>query len=215
MKDRTVLLTEAFFQKHGDLVFMKEEIMAASDLITDAYKNGNKVLICGNGGSSADADHIVGELMKGFLLKRPLDSSFKEKLRKQYGSDGEALAEKLQGSLPAISLNTHGALCSAFANDVDPAFVYAQQVLGYGNSGDVLIGISTSGNASTVYYAMVTAEAKGLTCIALTGRDGGRLAQVSRLALIAPAQETYLIQEYHLAIYHFICSYVESELFEC
>lgn len=214
MKDRTKQILELFFKRHGDLEFMRDKILHACNLILDAYYSGGKVLICGNGGSCADSEHIVGELMKGFLLRRPLSSSLKAKYSQHFGEEGIEVAEKLQLSLPAISLSAHTALSTAFINDVDSSYVYAQQVMGYGKEEDVLIGISTSGNARNVYYAFMSAKVKDMKCIALSGMDGGKLASIADCSLIAPANETYLIQEYHIAIYHLICSYVESEMFE-
>lgn len=215
MKERTVKLLEDFFEQHQDLCTIKPNIVDVCEILLHVYQNGGKVLICGNGGSCADSDHIVGELMKGFLLKRPLAQKEQDSFQKYYGEQGESIAKKLQQGLPAISLNAHAALLSAFSNDVDPELVYAQQVMGYARNGDVVIGISTSGNARNVTYAMMAAKVAGAVSIALTGRDGGRLATITDYCVIAPAQETYRIQEYHLAFYHLICAYVESELFLC
>lgn len=214
MKERTKLFVEAFFARHADLLPIKPEIMQACGLLTDAYQKGNKLLICGNGGSCADGDHIVGELLKGFLLKRPVDPELKVKMEEAYGHCGADIACKLQVGLPAISLNTHSAAISAFANDVDPELVYAQQVLAYGKPGDVLIGISTSGGAGNVAAAVMVANSLGMRTIGLTGKDGGKLGTLAQLPLIMPQCETYRIQEDHLAVYHLLCAVVESELFE-
>ncbi|HBM75123.1 MAG TPA: phosphoheptose isomerase [Clostridiaceae bacterium] len=215
MKDRTMENMKFFFGKHEDLLFMKEDILKACSMICGSYGSGGKVLTCGNGGSCADSDHIVGELMKGFLLKRPLGLRLKEKFKSRFGDEGYEVSCKLQSCLPAISLTAQSALCTAYSNDVDPQLVFAQQVIGYAKQGDIIIGISTSGNAKNVYYAFMAAAAVGAKCIALTGMDGGRLRSIADCALIAPSNETYIIQEYHIAIYHFICSFVESEIFEC
>lgn len=214
MKDRTKQKMDFFFTQHADLVFMKDNIMRACKLILDTYHNGGKLLVCGNGGSCADSDHIVGELMKGFLLQRPLEVELKNKFKQYFGEAGFEVAEKLQCSLPAISLSAHSAFNTAFMNDIDAVLTYAQQVMGYGKAEDVIIGISTSGNAKNVYYAFMSAKVKGMKCIALSGGDGGKLTSIADCYLIAPANETYLIQEYHLVIYHFICSFIESEMFE-
>lgn len=214
MKERTMQRVENFFADHDDLLFMKNDILNACNIILDTYKKGGKLLVCGNGGSCADSDHIVGELMKGFLLKRPLDSVYKDKFREHFGKEGSEVAEKLQGSLPAISLTAHNALSTAYANDVDAMLVYAQQVMGYADKDDIVMGISTSGNAKNVYYALMAAKVKGAKSIALTGRDGGKLSAIADCTLIAPSYETYIIQEYHISIYHFICAFVESEMFE-
>jgi len=214
MKARTLKLVNSFFDSHRDLQFLKQEILQACELVLNTYRNGGKLLICGNGGSSADSDHIVGELMKGYQLQRPLDNSIKEKFKQCFGETGSKVAEKLQGSLPAISLSAHTAFNTAFINDVDCVLNYAQQVIGYANKSDAIIGISTSGNSENVFYALMTGKVKGIKCIALTGKDGGKLASIADCCLKVPAEDTYLIQEYHLAIYHFICAFVESEVFE-
>lgn len=213
MKERTQSFVNAFFERHEDLVCIREEILKAAELWTRVLGNGGKILLCGNGGSCADCDHIAGELLKGFLLKRPVSGEFQNKLA-QYGEFGVEIGGKLQHGLPAISLCSHSAPISAFANDVDGDLVYAQQVFAYGNSGDILVGISTSGNAKNVSAAMMVANAKGMHTMALAGRDGGKISQLAEVSVVAPEQETYLIQEYHLAIYHLLCAMVEYELFE-
>ena len=213
MKERTRLLIHDFFTRHKDLLPIQEQILQACETIIAAYVNGNKLLLCGNGGSCADADHIAGELLKGFLLKRPLCPELKEKMAQNYGACGAKIAAQLQIGLPAISLSAHSAAISAFANDVDPELVYAQQVLAYGKPGDILIGISTSGNANNVAAAVMTANTLGVHTIGLTGKDGGKLATLAELALIMPQQETYRIQEDHLAVYHLLCAVAESEMF--
>lgn len=215
MKERTLEFCRQFFDRHQDLLPLQENIRRVCETLVEVYRSGGKLLVCGNGGSCADGGHIVGELMKGFLLKRPLDPDTQERLKEDFGDEGALLAEKLQGGLPAISLNAHAALLSAFSNDVDPELVYAQQVMGYSKKGDAVIGISTSGNAANVAYALMAAKTAGAVSVALTGRDGGRIARLADCSLIVPAQETYRIQEYHLAVYHLICAVVESELFSC
>lgn len=214
MKKRTELSVQRFFEQHRDLQPMKQVVLAACGMLLDTYTAGGKLLVCGNGGSCADSDHIVGELMKGFLLKRSLEESLKDRFRALSGNEGQEIAVKLQQGLPAISLNAHAALNSAFSNDVDAELIYAQQVAAYAKPEDLVLGISTSGSAKNVWYALMTAKAKGVKCAALSGRDGGKLRQIADCCIIAPAEETYRIQEYHLAIYHFICAYVESELFD-
>ena len=213
MKERTQSFVSAFFDRHPDLECIREEILKAADLWTTVLGSGGKILLCGNGGSCADCDHIAGELLKGFLLKRPLAQEFQDKMA-AFGEYGAEIGAKLQHGLPAISLCAHSAPISAFANDVDPELIYAQQVFAYGQPGDILLGISTSGNAKNVTAAMMVAKAKGLHTMALAGRDGGKIGQLAEVAVIAPEQETYLIQEYHLAIYHLLCAMVEYELFE-
>jgi D-sedoheptulose 7-phosphate isomerase len=213
MKERTQNFVNAFFDRHPDLTCIRSEILKAAELWTSVLGNGGKILLCGNGGSCADCDHIAGELLKGFLLKRPLNQEFQDKLT-VYGEFGAEIGRKLQHGLPAISLCSHSAPISAFANDVDGDLVYAQQVYAYGQPGDLLVGISTSGNAKNVTAAMMVANAKGLHTMALAGRDGGTIGKLSEIAVISPQQETYRIQEDHLAIYHLLCAMVEYELFE-
>ena len=172
------------------------------------------MLIVGNGGSAADAEHIVGELMKGFVKDRPVSEEMCEALRSVDPERAEGLIRNLQEGLQAICLNAHTSLNTAFANDKDPVMCYAQQVNGYGKPGDVFMGISTSGNAENVMYAAVTAKAKGMKVIALTGKDGGKLAKISDVSIIVPEQETYKIQEYHLPIYHALCLMLEERFYE-
>ncbi len=212
MKERTQGFIDAFFERHNDLLPLSEQILEACETLITAFENGNKLLLCGNGGSCADCDHIAGEFLKGFLLKRPVNDDLRQKLAQQ-GEYGKAIGEKLQCGLPAISLTAHAGAISAFANDVDPELVYAQQVLAYGKPGDVLIGISTSGGAKNVAAAVMTANALGMHTIGLTGKDGGALAKLAEIALIMPQCETYRIQEEHLAVYHLLCAMVESEIF--
>ncbi len=203
-------------ERYPALDCCKESIQKAFLILKDAYANGHKLLIAGNGGSCADAEHIVGELMKGFKSKRELSDEFKEELIAADPLLGVELASKLQGALPAIALNGHPGLNSAFTNDVEGGglLTYAQQIVGYGNSGDVFLGISTSGNAKNVIYAAITAKAKGMKVIALTGKDGGSLAKIADAAIVAPSYETFKIQEYHLPIYHCLCLMLEEEFFD-
>lgn len=213
MKEITQKFINDFFTRHTDLLPLREQILQACDMVKNAFHNGNKLLLCGNGGSCADCDHIAGEFLKGFLLKRPVPAEIQNAMSEKYGEIGADIAAKLQMGLPTISLNTHSAAISAFANDVDPELVYAQQVLAYGKPGDVLIGISTSGGAKNVAAAVMTANSLGLHTIGLTGKDGGKFAQLADLALIMPKCETYRIQEDHLAVYHLLCAVVEYEMF--
>lgn len=203
-----------FFGRHPDLLPLQAEILQACDMVKTAFQNGNKLLLCGNGGSCADCDHIAGEFLKGFLLRRPVPAEIQNVMAEKYGEMGAEIGSKLQMGLPTISLVTHSAAISAFENDVDPELVYAQQVLAYGKPGDILIGISTSGGAKNVAAAVMTANSIGVKTIGLTGKDGGLLAKLSDLALIMPKCETYRIQEDHLAAYHLLCAVVEYEIFE-
>lgn len=187
------------------------EVKKAAELMVDCIKSGNKILLCGNGGSASDCLHIVGELMKEFKIKRPLSDEDKAAL-KAAGDDGY-IGENLQGAMPAISLVGVTALESAYANDAAPDLGFAQQVFGLGKGGDVLVGITTSGNSKNVIYATKVAKAKGLKTVILTGNGGGKIAGLSDVSLIAPESETYKIQEYHLPIYHNLCLALENEFF--
>ncbi len=188
-------------ERYQNLSPLAQPVEQAIDAITDCYRNGGKVMLCGNGGSAADCAHIVGELMKGYLKKRPTKSA-------------DPVISKLQQGLPAISLCEASALITAFCNDVDPELIFAQQVYSLGRRGDVLIGISTSGGARNVAAAVHTARAMGITVIGLTGRDGGQLAKNSDICIIAPENETFKIQECHLPVYHAICGAVEENFFK-
>lgn len=187
------------------------EVKKAAELMVDCIKSGNKILLCGNGGSASDCLHIVGELMKEFKIKRPLSDEDKAAL-KAAGDDGY-IGENLQGAMPAISLVGVTALESAYANDAAPDLGFAQQVFGLGKGGDVLVGITTSGNSKNVIYATKVAKAKGLKTVILTGNGGGKIAGLCDVSLIAPESETYKIQEYHLPIYHNLCLALENEFF--
>ena len=206
-------MLDELIKRYPILERVREDIEAVYGILERCYENGGKLLIAGNGGSAADAEHIVGELMKGFVKRRPVTEEMKEALEKADPVRGKELSEKLQGGLPAIALVDHAALSTAFANDVDGMLSYAQQVNGYGKAGDVFLGISTSGNAENVMYAAVTAKAKGMKVIGLTGKTGGKLAKIADVAIIVPEQETYKIQELHLPIYHALCLMLEDRFY--
>ncbi len=199
--------------RYPGLSACKEDVEAACRAIVNCYERGGKVLACGNGGSAADAGHIVGELMKSFEKKRVLNAGTREALVSMDPERGSYLAEKLQEGLPAISLNAHGALISAVANDMDASLVFAQQVAGYGKNGDVLIAITTSGNSQNVMDAAITAKALGITVIGLTGKTGGKLKRYCDITIRVPATRTAEVQEYHLPVYHAICRVTEEMLF--
>lgn len=191
-----------------------EDIRKAAQALVSTFESGGKLLVAGNGGSCADSDHIVGELLKGFCKTRPVPQELADRMR---GIDEEAAAYlscRLQGALPAIALANNGALMTACLNDVDGNVIFAQQVHGYGRPEDVFLGISTSGNSKDVVYAAVVARARGLKTIALTGRDGGRLKGLSDISIVVPLDETYLIQELHLPIYHALCLEVEEHFWK-
>ena len=192
------------FERYPQLNICKNDIENALALMIDTYKKGGKILVCGNGGSSADADHIVGELMKGFLKDRKVtDERIPQELR-----------EKLQGALPAISLSAHTSLMTATINDNDADMIFAQQVYGYAKNNDLLIAISTSGNSKNVVNAVKVAKALNIKTVALTGETGGILKDLADVTICAPSTETYKIQEYHLPIYHYLCASVENEIFD-
>jgi len=205
-------LTE-LFSRYPALKVCEESIRSAYHLLVACYRAGNKVLTVGNGGSAADAQHIVGELMKGFLLKRPLRGELRERLLAVWPPDQRHQLDDLQTPLPAVTLGNDFSLATAFANDVDPTLVYAQQLLGLGKSGDVLIAISTSGNSKNVVAAVHVARALGVRSIGLTGAGGGALKELCDVAICVPALETPQIQELHLPVYHALCMAVESTLF--
>ena len=207
-------MLDELIKRYPILERVREDIEAVYGILERCYENGGKLLIAGNGGSAADAEHIVGELMKGFVKRRPVTEEMKEALEKADPVRGKELSEKLQGGLPAIALVDHAALSTAFANDVDGMLSYAQQVNGYGKPGDVFLGISTSGNAENVMYAAVTAKAKGMQVVGLTGKDGGMLAGIADAAVIVPEMETYKIQELHLPVYHALCLMLEHRFYE-
>ena len=201
-------------ERYPVLSEIKDDITKATKEMITCYESGGKVLLCGNGGSCADCDHIAGELMKGFLKKRPLSSAQKEELTTNMPSLDDELLSKLQCGLPAISLPSMTAPNSAFANDVDPDLIYAQGVLALGKAGDILIGISTSGNSKNVCAAAKIAKATGCKVIGLTGCKGGELKEYADVCICVPESETFKIQELHLPVYHCICAMIEEYFFE-
>lgn len=186
----------------------REEVMGAFRMMEESFRQGGKLLICGNGGSAADAQHIVGELMKEFRHRRELEPEFIRQCQKLY--PGEGLEERLQAVLPAIAIGTNQALYSAYANDVCAEMAYAQEVYGYGRKGDVLLGLSTSGNSENVVNAMKVARARGIGRIGVGGRNGGRLQDLCDIYVRLPEDETYLVQELTLPLYHAWCRMLES-----
>ena len=200
-------------ERYPSLESARNDIVAAYLLLEESYENGGKLLVAGNGGSAADAEHIVGELMKGFKLPRKPEADFAEKLVEENQELGSVLAENLQGALPAIALDGHPALSTAYMNDCEPLLCFAQQVNGYAKSGDVFLGISTSGNSKNVLFAATTAHAKGMKVIGLTGAKDSKLKDMSDVCIKAPQTETYMIQELHLPIYHCLCLMLEEKFF--
>ena len=170
-------------------------------------------MVCGNGGSASDSEHIVGELMKEFKLKREVYHDQAEAMQRIDPELGTILAKHLQGALPAIALTGHSSLTTAFMNDSNPELIFAQQVNGYGKAGDVFLGISTSGNSRNILFAAVTAKSKGLKVIGLTGQKPNRLAQLADVCIQVTETETYKIQELHLPVYHCLCMMLEEHFF--
>ena len=209
MEEQLNLLIE----RYPKLAVCKEDIKKAYELLEAAYSNDRKLLVCGNGGSASDSEHIVGELMKEFKLKRKVYSEQAMALKVIDPELGQVLADNLQGALPAISLTGHSSLQTAYMNDAVPELVFAQQVNGYGIPGDVFLGISTSGNSKNVLYAAVCAKAKGLKVIGLTGIKESKLMKYADVCIRVPETETYKIQEYHLPVYHCLCSMLEDHFF--
>lgn len=213
MDNRLMKHINLLVERYPSLESVKDDIVAAYLLVEECYENGGKLLVAGNGGSAADAEHIVGELMKGFKLPRKPKADFVEKLVAENHELGSVLAENLQGALPAIALEGHHALSTAYMNDCEPLLCFAQQVNGYGKSGDVFLGISTSGNSKNVLFAAITAHARGMKVIGLTGAKDSKLKDMSDVCIKAPQTETYMIQELHLPIYHCLCLMLEDKFF--
>lgn len=197
-------------ERYPCLSVCEKDIREAANKIIASYKKGGKLMVAGNGGSAADSDHITGELLKSFVKKRTPEASFIEKLKKIDADTGAYLADKLQGSLPAIALTNNSALMTASLNDVDGNVMFAQQLNGFGQKGDIFLGISTSGNSADIVYATVVAKAKGLVTVALTGRDGGKLKNLADISIVVPQKETFKIQELHLPVYHALCLTIEE-----
>lgn len=204
---------ELLIQRYPKLETIDQSIIDAYLIMEECYGHDGKVMIAGNGGSAADAEHIAGELMKRFKMPRPIETAFAEKLREADPVRGHLLAKNLERSLMAIPLVAHEALSTAYINDVDGYGVFAQQLLGFGRPGDVFLGISTSGNSQNIMNAVAVAKASGIKVIGLTGATGGELAQSADVAVKVPETETYMIQELHLPIYHCWCLMLEERFF--
>lgn len=213
MTDQVYAHLQLLMERYPALQPIKDAIAKSYEMIRDCYESGGKLIIGGNGGSCADAEHIVGELMKGFKLPRVLDAQMTQKLTDVDPVLGAQLADNLQGGLPAVALSSHPSLNTAFLNDVNGEMMYAQQVNALGKPGDVFLGISTSGNAKNVQYAAITAKAKGMKVIGLTGKTGGKLNALADVNMVMPCDETYQIQELHLPVYHALCLMLEEYFF--
>ncbi len=199
--------------RYPDLHSCAEDVVSAYRMLENCYQQGGKVLVCGNGGSAADSEHITGELLKGFYLKRPIAVELRQKLAELWPNEGKYLADHLQGALPAISLVSQVSFITAFANDVAADMIFAQQVFAYGQAGDVLLALSTSGNAKNVVNAVKVASAKGIRSLSLTGKTGGILGHVSDVTIKVGWELTPDIQERHQAIYHTLCAMLEERFF--
>lgn len=214
MREGTDKILWELIRRRPELESSRDSIEAAVKTILNCYDSGGKLLICGNGGSAADSEHIVGELMKGFLLERPISREIGRKIDQQAeAGEVEATFSGLQRGLPAISLVNQGALQTAIINDIGADMIFAQQVLGYGREGDILIAISTSGESLNVVKAACVARALKMEVIAMTGEKQGSLAKVSDILINVPGKENWQIQELHLPVYHGICAAVEYEMF--
>lgn len=199
--------------RYPQLIVAKDCIVEAYQILEESYTNDGKLLVAGNGGSAADAEHIVGELMKGFVNPRKLEAEYSDALITVNKELGRVLSENLQGALPAIALDGHLALTTAYLNDCEPLLCFAQQVNGYGKKSDVFLGISTSGNSRNILYAATVAKAKGMKVIGLTGEKDSKLSEISDTCIQVPETETYKIQELHLPVYHCLCLMLEDTFF--
>lgn len=213
MTERVYAHLDLLMKRYPELLPVKDAVAESFEILRACYEMGGKLIIGGNGGSCSDAEHIVGELMKGFKNLRPLEASVKESLTAVDPVLGKELAGHLQGGLPAIALSSHPSLNTAFMNDVNGEMMYAQQLNTLGCNGDVFLGISTSGNAKNIQYAAITAKAKGMKVLALTGKTGGALKELADVSMIMPCNETYQIQELHLPVYHCLCLMLEEHFF--
>lgn len=216
MRDLEKLLMEhidLLIERYPVLENCRQSIIEAYLAMEESYAGGGKLLVAGNGGSAADSEHMVGELMKGFKKARKLDEKYRSKLMGIDQKLGAVLADNLQGALPAIALDGHPALTTAYLNDCEPVLGFAQQVNGFGGTGDVFLGISTSGNSQNVIYAAITARARGMKVIGLTGQKDSKLKKFADVTVQVPQTETYMIQELHLPVYHCWCLMLEDHFF--
>lgn len=213
MKKKAVTRLDELFERYPALLACRGSVECATAMIADGYRRGGKLLICGNGGSAADSQHIVGEMMKGCALRRRLGEEWLTKFASVSAVYAEYLVRNLEGALPAVSLVSDSALSTALANDAAADIAFAQQVFGIGRPGDILLGISTSGNSVNVIHAAVVARALGMRVIGMTGDTGGELAQLCDVCICVPSRVTFAIQEYHLPVYHAICLAIEEEFF--
>ena len=213
MKESIIRILEELLERYPELKEQRDNILAVYKVLEESYVNGGQLLVAGNGGSAADSEHIVGELMKAFIKPRKLQDDLQNKLKTVDDKLGTVLADNLQGALPSIAVTGHVGLSTAYLNDCNPLLSFAQQVNGFGREGDVFLGISTSGNSENILYALVTAKAKGMKTIGLSGRDGGKMKEFCDEIIIVPEKETFKIQELHLPVYHALCLMLEERFF--
>ena len=213
MREITRAIISNLSRRYPALKSCESSVEAAAEVLLRCFADGGKLLVCGNGGSASDSEHIVGELMKTFMLDRPLDASMCEKLRTAYPEHADKMIANLQRAVPAISLVSETALMTAYTNDNSAEMAFAQQVLSYGRPGDMLLAITTSGNSVNVLNAARIARVTGVEVLGLTGESGGKIKSLSDVCICVPSSITYQIQEYHLPIYHCLCACVENELF--
>lgn len=213
LESRLMKHIDLLIERYPSLEPIKQELIDAYLIIEESYSKGGKLLVAGNGGSAADSEHIVGELMKGFKMPRKVTSEFADNLKAVDEELGTVLAENLQGALPTIALDGHPALTTAYMNDCEPLLCFAQQVNGFGKPEDVFLGISTSGNSKNILYAATVAKAKGMKVIGLTGAKDSKLMKYADVCVKATNTETYMIQELHLPIYHCWCLMLEDKFF--
>lgn len=212
MKQSTVKILDELCTRYFALLPLKKNIEKAFNLMFNAAKSGKKILVCGNGGSAADSEHIVGELMKSFKKPRKINDEVYEKLN-AYGDEGKRLQSVLEGAIGAVSLTSHISLTTAFSNDKEPTAAFAQQLYGLGKEGDCLVCISTSGNSDNCVLAAIVAKTKGISVVSLTGERESKLSALSDVTLRVPETETFKVQELHLPIYHCLCAMLEEETF--
>ncbi|MBQ1268918.1 MAG: SIS domain-containing protein [Clostridia bacterium] len=213
MKKNTIFAIDQFVTRYPQMAFLREKLERVIVEMTNRVKAGGKILVAGNGGSAADCEHIVGEFLKEFYIKRPVPADQREAFVAAYGEEGKYLADNLQGAIPAISFISHTGLMTAYANDAAPDLCNAQEAYGYCTDKDVFIGLSTSGNSNNIYYAILVAKMKGTYTVGLTGTTGGKMMAVCDETINVPEKETFAVQECHLPVYHLICRAVENEIF--
>lgn len=213
MKIAVAKIIDNLIERYPSLDICKKDILQSVEMLINCYQNKNKLLICGNGGSASDSQHIAGELMKSFRLKRKIPIEIQEQIEDKFPQSSQYYIENLEEPLTAISLVGETSLITAYSNDKAPDLIFAQQVYGLSNAGDILLAISTSGNSKNVLYACEIAQIKGMKIIGLTGQSGGKMNNICDIIIKTPEIETYKIQEYHLPIYHAICLAIEEEFF--